>query len=170
MTNIAGQTIGHIKKEEAARLSPLLAKISGTYSVEGTILTCGDGYTQMLRLSIVQKKRAGEAASLTIPVSPLARARHQTSAATGPDFYDDTDADFNAAIVAATEAAEAKFVGVVLKTNASDTPLPPSKLFKSNSGDKKRARNASIDVEATPCKKIMNPYTGTIKKAKKVTP
>lgn len=98
--------------------------------------------------------------------------RSQTSAATKTDFYDDTNADFNAATIAATEAAEAKLMEVTKAHASDDMPVPPSKLLKSNPGDKKRASNTStcVDVEATPCKKIMNLYTGTIKKSKKVTP
>lgn len=176
VTNVAGQTIGHVKKEEAARLSPFLALVEGKYSTEGTILTCGDGYTQMMRLVMVPKERYGEGekvpASLTVPVSPLARARSQTAAATRTDFYDDTDADFDAAIIAATEAAEAKLMEVSKARTSDDTPVPPSKWLKTNPGDKKRASNTSTcaDIEATPRKKIMNPYTDTNKKTKKVTP
>ena len=176
MTNVAGQTIGHVKKEEAASLSPFLALAEGKYLTEGTILTCGDGYTQMLRLVMIPKERDGKGGkapvSLTAPVSTLACARSKTSATTRTDFYDETDADFDAAMIAATEAAEAKLIEIS-KASASDSmPVPPSKLLKSNPGDKKRASNTStcIEVEATPCKKIMNPYTGTIKKTKKVTP
>ena len=178
MTNVAGQTIGHVKKEEAASLSPFLALAEGKYLTEGTILNCGDGYNQMLRLVILPKERDGKGkkapVSLTVPVSPLACARSKTSATTNTRtvFFDDTDADFDAAIIAATEAAEAKLTEVS-KAHASDNmSVPPSKLLKSNPGDKKRASNAStcIDVQATPCKKIMNPYTGTVKKIKKVTP
>ena len=178
MTNVAGQTIGHVKKEEAASLSPFLALAEGKYLTEGTILTCGDGYTQMLRLVMVPKERDGKGGkapvSLTAPVSTLACARSKTSATTTTrtDFYDDTDADFDAAIIAATEAAEAKLKEASKAHAGDNVPVPPSKLLKSNPGDKKRASNTStcIDVQATPCKKIMNPYTGTVKKTKKVTP
>ena len=176
MTNVAGQTIGHIKKEEAARLSPLLAVAEGKCTAEGTILTCGNGYTQMMRLVMAPKERGGEGdkvpASLTIPVSPLVRVRCQKPVSTRPAFYDDEDADFNAAIIAATEAAEAKLVEVSKASAVDDMPMPPSKLLKMNPGDKKKASGTSIDVAATPCKKIINPYTGTTstKKTKEVTP
>lgn len=165
MTNVAGQTIGHVKKEEAARLSPLLAVAEGKYTAEGTILTCGNGYTQMMRLVMAPKERGGEGDKV-----PLVRDRCQTSVSTRPAFYDDEDADFNAAIIAATEAAEAKLVEVSKASAVDDTPMPLSKLLKANPGDKKKASGTSIDVAATPCKKIINPYAGTTKKTKEVTP
>ena len=62
VTNVAGQTIGHIKKEEATNLSHLLAKMEaeGKQTADCTIYTCGDGYTQKIRFSLVEKESAEE--------------------------------------------------------------------------------------------------------------
>jgi hypothetical protein len=40
------EKIGHVKKEMAAKLSPLLAKLEGKAVVEGTILFHDDGFKQ----------------------------------------------------------------------------------------------------------------------------
>ena len=59
---MAGQTIGHIKKEEATNLSHFLAKMEaeGKQTADCAIYTCGDGYTQKIRFSLVEKESAEE--------------------------------------------------------------------------------------------------------------
>jgi len=117
VTNIAGQTVGHIKKDEAAALSPLLAKITKaatpdcTLVAECKVLTAGDGYSQ--RISFALKKKDVVVESLSVGPSTI------TSAAVA-----------SAASVSDTKPAAVKKV--------SDAKSPNNKLLKLTGSDAKR--------------------------------
>lgn len=64
VTNLAGKSIGHIKKEQALSLSARLAKLGNDITVDCTVINNGDGYNQKL-LCVFQKKDTKEGDPVT---------------------------------------------------------------------------------------------------------